>query len=113
MFFVRATNVAAALVLAVAVAGCSELFHDQYLVRSDKIAPSTGDAIATNQLTQMVDPWPRHAARRNIAFDGRVMRSAVERYRTGKVTAPVNATTSSTQYRQAQPVVLSTGGDKQ
>jgi hypothetical protein len=54
----------------------------------------------------MVDPWPRASANRNIAFNGEKMQSAVERYRTNKVTAPVNATTSSTSYQQAPPVVV-------
>jgi hypothetical protein len=100
----RATSLA--LLVAVGLGGCSEL----YLARSDKIAASAGDAVATNKLTHMVDPWPRSSANRDIAFNGQKMQSAVERYRTNKVIPPVNATTSSTQYQQVQPVVMSTGG---
>ena len=36
------------------LAGCSE-----YLDRRDTVALSAGDAVATNKVTQMVDPWPR------------------------------------------------------
>jgi hypothetical protein len=44
----------------------------------------------------MVDPWPREAANNNIAYNGTVMQSAVERYRTGRVIKPVGAGTSTT-----------------
>ena len=47
----------------------------------------------------MVDPWPPHSANRNIAFNGEKMQTAVERYRTGQVIPPVNATTSSAAYQ--------------
>ena len=45
--------------------GCSE-----YLDRRDTIAKSGGNAVATNIVTQMVDPWPPESANRNIAFNG-------------------------------------------
>ena len=32
--------------------------------------PSSGDAVAANRVTQMVDPWPPASANRNIAFNG-------------------------------------------
>jgi len=73
------------------LAGCSE-----YLDRRDTIARSGGNAVATDQITQMVDPWPRDSANRDIAFNGAKMQSAVERYRTNKVTPPVGNGTSST-----------------
>jgi hypothetical protein len=34
------------------------------------------------------------------------MQSAVERYRTNKITEPVSSTTSSVQYQNLQPVVV-------
>ena len=79
------------------LAGCSD-----YLDRRDTIALSGGNAVATNEITQMVDPWPRDSANRNIAFNGDKMQSAVERYRTNKVIPPSNANTSNT-YQQSQP----------
>jgi hypothetical protein len=101
----RAISLGSALTAAALLAGCNDLYTD----RRDRIWISAGDAVATNKMTQMVDPWPRASANRNIAFNGEKMESAVARYRQNKVTAPVNATTSSTPYQQVQPIVLSPG----
>ena len=48
----------------------------------------------------MVDPWPAHAADRNIAYNGTVMQSAVERYRTGRVIPP-RGTGTAAAYQQS------------
>jgi hypothetical protein len=85
------------------LAGCSDIYYD----RRDTIAPNGGDAVAANQVTQMVDPWPPHVGNRNIAFNGERMQAAQERYRHGKVIPPVNATTSSVAYQQAQQAAAS------
>ena len=69
--------------LLAALAGCSE-----YLDRRDTISLGGGDAVATNKVTQMVDPWPRASADKNIAFNGDKMESAIERYRTNRVIRP-------------------------
>jgi hypothetical protein len=74
-----------------ALAGCSE-----YLDRSDTITRLSGNAVATNMVTQMVDPWPPESANRNIAFNGAKMESAFERYRTNRVIAPHGIGTSTT-----------------
>ena len=79
------------------LAGCSE-----YLDRRDTIALSGGNAVATAQITQMVDPWPRDSANRNISYDGNKMAGAVERYRTNTVTPPRGTGTAST-YQPATP----------
>jgi hypothetical protein len=71
------------LALAVLLAGCSE-----YLDRRETISLKGGNAIATNKVTQMVDPWPRASAEHNIAYNGVRMESAVERYRTNRVFPP-------------------------
>lgn len=76
--------------LAGALSGCSE-----YLVRRDAISLDAGDAVMTDRVTHMVDPWPRESADKNIAFNGEVMQSAVQRYRTGRVTPPVGIGTGS------------------
>jgi hypothetical protein len=81
------------------LAGCSQ--YAQYSERRDGIAPTAGNAVATNEITQMVDPWPRHSANRNIAFSGTRMESAVTRYRTNTVYQPSGIGTSGTY--QAQP----------
>lgn len=78
------------------VAACSE-----YIDRRDTIALSGGNAVATNVVTHMVDPWPRESANRNIAFNGPKIESAFERYRTNRVITPRGIGTSGT-YQDAQ-----------
>lgn len=95
--------VAAISMLAAVLGGCSDLYFD----RRETIVPSAGDAVAANQVKQMVDPWPRASANRDIAFDGEKMQSAVERYRTNRIIQPVNATTSSVAYQQAAQAAAS------
>jgi hypothetical protein len=94
----------AATVLAVPLSGCSDIYFD----RREHIVPNAGDAMASNRVTHIVDPWPRSSANRNIAFNGEVMQHAVERYREGRVIPPVNATTSSASYARAQANVANT-----
>jgi|HubBroStandDraft_2_1064218.scaffolds.fasta_scaffold199623_2 hypothetical protein len=87
-------NRAARLIAAVAVLGglgstlaaCS----DDYWNRRETIGLSAGDAIAGNAAMQTTDPWPPGSGDKNIAFNGEKMQSAVQRYRTGKVTTPVD-----------------------
>lgn len=79
--------------LLAALSGCAE-----YLDRRDGIALNAGDAVATDKVAQMVDPWPRVSADKNIAFNGAKMESAVERYRTNKVYPP-NGTGTSNAYQ--------------
>ena len=93
---------ALATVLAV-LCGCSE-----YLDRRDPIAKSGGNAVATDVVTHMVDPWPRASANRNIAFNGVRIESAFERYRNNKVTTPRGIGTSST-YQDAAPTAPGPG----
>jgi len=88
--FTKAARWSALILTLPALAGCSE-----YLARRDGITAYSGDAVAGNQVKQMVDPWPAVAADRNIAYDGIVMRHAVERYHSGRVIAPIGNGTSS------------------
>jgi hypothetical protein len=81
---------AAAIGLGTWLTGCSDI----YLDRRDPIAMSGGDAIAANEVTQMVDPWPARSGDKNIAYNGQRMQAAVERYRTNTVIPPLSATTS-------------------
>jgi hypothetical protein len=80
------------------LAGCSE-----YLDRRDTIALSAGNAVATDKVTQMVDPWPRDSANRNIGFNGPKMESAVERYRTNQVIPPIGTGTSASYQQGSTP----------
>lgn len=73
-----------------AVSGCSE-----YLDRRDTITLGAGDAVAADAMTEMVDPWPRVAAQRNIGFNGQRMENAVQRYKTNRTYPPSNTGTSN------------------
>ena len=91
-------TVVVAAFLGVVLAGCSDIYVD----RRETIAPLTGDAVAANRVTQMIDPWSKASANNNIVYSGEKMQSASERYRMGKVIRPVNATTSSFTAAQAE-----------
>jgi len=79
--------VAATVMLGALLAGCSS---DIYFERRDSIALGAGDAVAANQVEQMVDPWPPNSSNRNLTFNGERMQRAVECYRIDKVTQPVD-----------------------
>jgi hypothetical protein len=96
--------VAAVTVLAGLLGGCSDIYFD----RRETVALGAEDHLDTNRVAQMIDPWPRDVGRRQIAFDGQKMQSTVERYRTNRVTPPVNVTTSSTAYQQAEQTAAAT-----
>ncbi len=95
------SNKIAAIALAFAslLGGCSVhsdwIDPNGYLDRRETISLHAGDAVATNKVTQMVDPWPAHSADNNIAFNGDRMQKAIERYRHNKVIAPVSMTSST------------------
>src|SRR5262245_38917684 len=89
--FSKALRTFALGALLAVLGGCSE-----YLDRRDTIALSGGNAVATDVVTHMVDPWPLESANRNIAFNGPKMQTAVERYRTNRVIPPHAIGTSST-----------------
>ena len=77
--------------LATLLAACSE-----YLDRREAVSLNAGNSLASNQVTQVVDPWPRASANRNIAFNGERMQSAIARYRTNRVYQPAGIGTSGT-----------------
>ena len=87
---------AAVVLLGAALAGCAE----SYLERRDTVSIASGEAMAANRVTMMIDPWPPASANRNIAYNGEKMQAAAERYRLGRVIQPVHATTSSAAYAQ-------------
>ena len=94
--FVRSLALAAVLAM---LGGCSE-----YLDRRDTIALSGGNAVATNKVTHMVDPWPRDSANRDIAFNGAKMETAIERYRTNKLTVLTHVNHSLPLLRQINDI---------
>lgn len=76
----------AAVILAAAVGGCSEMYFD----RRDTVAFGGGNAIAADTIMQTNDPWPPHSGNTQLAANGQRMQSAIERYRTNIVTQPVD-----------------------
>ena len=90
----RGLALAGVLVL---LASCSE-----YLDRRETISLNGGDAMASDRVTMMVDPWPRVSADKNIRFNGERMQKAIARYRTNKVIAPkVDGTSTAYEAQQA------------
>ncbi len=79
-------GVAAAVMLGALLAGCSDIYFD----RRETIALGAGDAVAANQVEQMVDPWPPNSNNKNLTFNGERMQRAVECYRIDKVTQPAD-----------------------
>ena len=86
------------VVIASAVAGCAEIYYD----RRETVGAGSGDAVATNKVAQMVDPWPPASANNRIAFNGQLMQSAQDRYNRGKVITPVLPTQASKDYQSMQ-----------
>jgi hypothetical protein len=84
-------TVAVTLIVGTVLSGCSDIYYD----RRDTIALGADDAVSSNRVIHMVDPWPPYSANRNIAFNGERMGCAVERYRHNAVIQPRQVTTSS------------------
>ena len=57
----------------------------EYVDRNNTIAFSAGNAVQTNVVTHVIDPWPASSRNRYFATDGQRMQRAVENYRCGKV----------------------------
>jgi hypothetical protein len=88
------SNVLRGLALAAALAalaGCSEYFE-----RQNNVSLVGGNAVNGDRVVQIVDPWPRASANRDIAYDGNKMETAADRYRTGRVIQPRGIGTSGT-----------------
>ena len=97
-------TIGALTLLGAMLGGCSEYYFD----RRDGVSLHSGDSVATNRVTQMIDPWSAASGNREIAYNGEKAAHASERYRTGRVTKPVSAMTSSAGYVQPQSA---TSGD--
>jgi len=83
--------VTVAVVLGSALAGCSSIYYD----RRETVFFGADDAVATAQATQIIDPWPAAASRRDHTSNGPRVAGAVERYRTGKIIEPQGTGTSA------------------
>jgi len=85
--------IAACAAFSLLVAACSDIYYD----RRDTIHLSASDANASNIAVQTIDPWPRHAAQREILTNGEKIQPAIQRYKEGKVTPPRGLGTSSVE----------------
>ena len=83
--------VAAAVAFGALLAGCSDIYY----ARRETIALGAEDAVASNMVEQMVDPWPRHSDNNNLTFNGERMQRAIECYRKDKVTQPADLNPST------------------
>ena len=109
MCFASATRtIVATALLGAMLSGCSEYYFD----RRDGVTLHSGEAMAANRVTHMIDPWPAASGNRNIAYNGDKAAVAAERYRTGRVIPPVNATTSSASYAAAAQQAQSTANSQ-
>jgi hypothetical protein len=79
-------TIAATVLLGALLAGCSDIYYD----RRETVAFGAGDAVAANEVEQMVDPWPPYSNNKNLTFNGERMQRAIECYRVDKVTQPVD-----------------------
>ena len=83
--------IAAAVAFGALLAGCSDIYY----ARRETIALGAEDAVASNMVEEMVDPWPRHSNNNNLAFNGERMQRAIECYRKDKVTQPADLNPST------------------
>ena len=75
----------ARIVLVVVIANYCLSACGEYVDRKNTIAFSAGNAVQTNIVTHVIDPWPASSRNRYFATDGQRMQRAVENYRCGKV----------------------------
>jgi hypothetical protein len=94
----RTRNLAAVVALGAALGGCADIYWD----RRETVSLGANDAVETNKVVHMVDPWPRTSVNRQLAFEGERVQAAYERYRHNRAITPVNVTTSSAAYQKAQ-----------
>ena len=98
----RLVRTLAAVTLLGVLAGCSDIYYD----RRETVSFAAGDALASAQATQVIDPWPAASADRNVVSNGNRVAGAVERYRTCQIIQPKGTTTSSAGFGAAQTAQL-------
>jgi type IV pilus biogenesis protein CpaD/CtpE len=100
------------VIAAATLAGCAvkpsyySNIWDDHFDRRETISAGANDAVAANQVAQMVDPWPAAAANHDFPTNGERVVLAIDRYRTGQVIQPTSSSTStaySQQQAQQQP----------
>lgn len=82
-----------------ALAGCAE-----YMDRKDTIAFNAGEAVRTNIVTHVTDPWPVHARNKDIAFSGERLARVTRRYELGSGAAGAGQAPAGGAGAPASPV---------
>ena len=85
------TRVAFGAAVTLVLGACSDIYYD----RRDTAHLTAGEANASNIAVHTIDPWPRHAAQREILTNGEKIQPAIQRYKEGKVIQPRGLGTSS------------------
>ncbi len=72
--------------VALSITGCNVALpfddpFEQNLARSQTVTLSAGNAAKSNEVIQVIDPWPRYVYDTHIPGDGQRMAAAVDRYK--------------------------------
>ncbi|MEM6495706.1 MAG: hypothetical protein AAF709_03145 [Pseudomonadota bacterium] len=70
------------------LSGCSTDDANNYLGYGDRVVQDSGDANASNQASQTIDPWSPASRNNHINQDGQRAHIAVRRYATDRVKKP-------------------------
>lgn len=76
------------LLITPVLSACSTDDANNYLGYSDRVVQDSGDANASNQASQTIDPWSPASRNNEIDQDGQRARIAVRRYKADKVKKP-------------------------
>ena len=95
---IRRLNWAAAISLSIVpmLSACSTDDVNNYLGYGDRVVQDSGDANASNQASQTIDPWSPASRNNQIDQDGQRAHIAVRRYATDKVKKPSGLSNQST-----------------
>lgn len=63
--------------------------------RTDRVSLHAGDAVAFNKAVQYENPWPRYQNKTHIHMDGNKANTAIDKYKSGNVEAPVAESTKT------------------
>jgi hypothetical protein len=87
----------------VGLGACYDQDRYLYLGHGDGVTFGAGDAVATNKVTQTIDPWPAASRKTRIDMDGKRALIAVERYETNTSIPPRGLNGSSANGGSAAP----------
>lgn len=95
----RTLAVGSAVLFCVSLSACID---EEHFAHHDFVSPVTGDAVAVNQATQTINPWPKEAKDSTINVDGKRLAIGIARYEANKSIPPRGTSTSSAAPQQQQ-----------